>query len=286
MKGRSDLKISYNHQSETDSIPLPATLIHDFSQQFAKNGNQTQLKLYSEFPFPIRKNRKLDEFAIDAPRHLKANPTEAFIRSEVYNGKESLRYAIADVLVSQACVDCHNSRADTPKSNWQLNDVRGVLEVVSPIDKQLATGRSLASWTIGILFVIFVSASLGIYYWIRRSVGDTLDTINDVGDQLTETSKSVLASSRQLANSASEQAASVEETSASLEEISSMTQNNVEHAQRAKEFAAQTRKSVDLGTAETHEMAEAMNEIKDAGDNISKIIKQSTKSPSKRISSL
>lgn len=272
VKAGSDLKISENHESDPQSIPLPATMIQDLSQLFAKAGHKTALKLYSEYPFPNRENRQLDAFATDAIRFLNENPEEPFTRTEVLDGQESIRYAIADKLVNQSCVDCHNSRAGTPKTDWKLNDVRGVLEVSIPIEAQLATGRSTASWIISSLFIAFVVGSFAIYFTIRRSVGNTLDGIILVGDQLTETSKSVLDSSAQLADSANEQAASVEETSASLEQISSMTQHNVEHVQRAKELSSKTRESVEIGTTETQEMAEAMNDIKNSGDDISKII--------------
>jgi signal transduction histidine kinase len=32
------------------------------------------------------------------------------------------------------CVSCHNSRPDSPKTNWKLGDVRGVLEIIHPLD--------------------------------------------------------------------------------------------------------------------------------------------------------
>ncbi len=277
VKGGSNLKISYNHQDEDKSIPLPATMIQDLSQQFSQNGNNTKLKLYSDYPFPIRKDRKLDSFAKDAIGFFRENPDEVFVRNETLDGVESIRYAIADKLVNQSCVDCHNSHAETPKNDWRLGDVRGVLEVINPIESQVAAGKLLATKLISLLLGAFVLASIGIYFWVNRSVlkpvRNSLDAINHVSGQLTSTSDSVFRSSTLLADSTSDQAASTEETSASLEEISSMTQSNTEHAQQAKEFASLARKSAEKGCSETEEMALAMAEIKSSGDSISDIIR-------------
>jgi signal transduction histidine kinase len=44
-----------------------------------------------------------------------------------------LRYATAD-LMRGSCVACHNSHPDSPKRDWSTGDVRGVLEVVQPMD--------------------------------------------------------------------------------------------------------------------------------------------------------
>jgi hypothetical protein len=47
-------------------------------------------------------------------------------------------------MVVQACVNCHNTIADSPRKDWKLGDVRGVLEVTSVIDAELANGAALS----------------------------------------------------------------------------------------------------------------------------------------------
>ena len=39
VKARTDLKVSYNHKSSEDAIPLPATMIHDLSGKLSENKN-------------------------------------------------------------------------------------------------------------------------------------------------------------------------------------------------------------------------------------------------------
>ncbi len=83
----------------------------------------------------------------------------------------------------------------------------------------------------------------------------------------------VAAASNSLAEGSSEQAASLEETSSSLEEITSMTKSNAEAAQQAKDSAAQVRKSADAGAGHVQSMQSAMEGIKIASQDITKILK-------------
>jgi methyl-accepting chemotaxis protein len=135
------LKVGINHDSP-NAVPLPATMIQDISKLLSKH--DTSISLYSEFPFPNRKDRKLDDFQKAAWNYLTKNPTATFSRNEIRNGKHIVRVAVADTMVSQACVNCHNHFPGSPKTDWKLGDVRGVLEVTSVIDSQLADGAGLS----------------------------------------------------------------------------------------------------------------------------------------------
>ncbi|MGI9508766.1 MAG: methyl-accepting chemotaxis protein [Geminicoccaceae bacterium] len=136
------VKPSLNHQQESDGVPLPATVIHDLSELLSDR--DTQVNLYSAFPFSNRADRQLDSFQQEAWSALNQNPDVAFVRETEENGKRRVRVAVADTMVAQVCVDCHNNHAASPKTDWQLGDVRGILEVDSIIENQLAAGGELA----------------------------------------------------------------------------------------------------------------------------------------------
>jgi methyl-accepting chemotaxis protein len=137
-----NLKPSYNHKDEPNGVPLPATFIHDLSALLAEEN--VNIALYSPYPFPIREARQLDDFQTEAWAYLTENPKQTFVREEIRDGREVVRVATADRMVAEACVSCHNTRADTPKADWALGDVRGVLEVVTDVEDQLAAGATLA----------------------------------------------------------------------------------------------------------------------------------------------
>ena len=140
------IRPSVDHRSNDKQVPLPATMIHDLSALLAKN--DTTVNLYSRYPFPNRANRQLDAFQQEAWDHLTKNPGATFARNEVRDGRQVVRVAMADTMAVQACVTCHNTDAQSPKKNWNLGDVRGVLEVASVIDTQLANGAKLSNWII------------------------------------------------------------------------------------------------------------------------------------------
>ena len=107
-------KPAIDHADDPRAIPLPATMIHDLSALLSGNG--TGISLYSDYPFPNRSSRELDEFQTEAWAYLTQNPDESFVRQETdANGDLLVRVAVADRMTVQACVTCHNNRADTPK---------------------------------------------------------------------------------------------------------------------------------------------------------------------------
>jgi methyl-accepting chemotaxis protein len=136
------LKPSTDHKDSPGAIPLPATMIHDLSELLRER--DTTISLYSGFPFPNRSGRGLDSFQQEAWAFLTANPDQVFVGQEQRDGKEVVRVAVADKMVNETCVACHNSHAQSPKKDWKLNDVRGVLEVASVITPQLEAGTALS----------------------------------------------------------------------------------------------------------------------------------------------
>lgn len=169
VKNSKALKIHYNHKQDLDTIPLPATMIQDLSHGFKANNLDIELRLYSDLPFPNRQNRKLDNFAKDTIAQLKSNPDAEIKVRDVINNKEVIRVAIADKLVAPSCVSCHNIWPGTPKTDWKLGDVRGVLEVIVPIDKVMANASQDLSY-IRLLSVILLLIIFAILLYIANII--------------------------------------------------------------------------------------------------------------------
>lgn len=134
--GHEAIESDIHHMDVPNTIPLPATMIHDLGAIFTDDGHP--IELYSPYPFPNRADRKLDQFANDAWQYLQKTPDKSFSQLEWKDGEPVVRVATADIFNSQICVDCHNSRLDTPKNDWKLNDVRGIMEVEIPIAEHLS----------------------------------------------------------------------------------------------------------------------------------------------------
>lgn len=167
-------KVSSDHKGDAKAIPLPATMILDLSAMLAKQN--TAISLYSAFPFPNRENRPLDSFQQEAWDFLTRNPQETYSRQEMLDGKQVVRVAVADVMVVQACVNCHNTIAESPKKDWKLGDVRGVLEITSVIDAELANGAAL-SRSIIVSTILIGLGLLGIALLVAGSVTRPIEAL-------------------------------------------------------------------------------------------------------------
>lgn len=194
VKAASEMKIHFDHSGDDTVIPLPATMIHDLSRLFAEDEDGTQVNLYSSFPFPNRKQRRLDEFQRDAIAFLGENPGDVFHRSEDVDGHPRVRVAVADLMVNSACVSCHNTHPDTPKNNWAVGDVRGVLEVSMPIGAEMTAqaemGAGIKLMTVS--FILLIGLFIGATMWMVRRIHErgrvVVDAIDQAaaGDLLTE----------------------------------------------------------------------------------------------------
>jgi methyl-accepting chemotaxis protein len=158
-----------DHKGNDKVLPLPATFLHDLSA--ALKDKDTTVTLFSAYPFPDRKERKLDAFQQQAWSYLIAHPGETFTRSELREGKHIVRVAVADTMSTPACVNCHNSDARSPKTDWKLGDVRGVLEVSSNIDAQLAHGATLSNLMVvgaGLIGLLLLAMTLRVTSGVTR----------------------------------------------------------------------------------------------------------------------
>src|SRR5262249_35419034 len=115
-----------------------------------------------------------DVFGQEAWNALRQHPTQPFYRFEDVQGRRSLRYATAD-LMRPSCVNCHNTHPASLKTDWQTGDVRGVLEVILPLDVAVVQTRAGLRGTFGLMMVTAALGLSGLALVIgrlRRSAAD------------------------------------------------------------------------------------------------------------------
>ncbi len=135
VKTHPDFKVTHDYVGSEFAIPLPATLSMELGKEIGEHLSGAETHLYSAYPFPwrVETGGLFEAFRQDAWEALNANPDVPYYRFTEYKGRMVLRYAKAD-LIRPDCVNCHNSHPDTPKADWVVGDVRGVLEIIHPID--------------------------------------------------------------------------------------------------------------------------------------------------------
>jgi methyl-accepting chemotaxis protein len=181
-------KPSIDHKNDPKAIPLPATMIHDLSLLLSKQ--DTTLNLYSGYPFPNRKDRRLDAFQQRAWDYLSNNPQGFLSENEMRDGKRIVRVAVADTMDTQSCINCHNSVPGSPKRDWKLGDVRGVLEVTMVIDQQLTHGTMLSTAIIiavGLIGILLIGITLAVTRSVTKPISGIVGAMRELAKGNTTT---------------------------------------------------------------------------------------------------
>jgi diguanylate cyclase (GGDEF)-like protein len=144
---RSGTRASATYKTEPGSIPVPTALILDAAEAFSSA--TVKVSLVSPYPWPTRAGRVLDTFETDAWKHLVGTPDGRFVRRDHIAGRDVLRVAIGDRM-DASCVACHNSNPLSPKRDWVVGDVRGLIEVVTSIDA-VTRGAQQLSWKLVVI---------------------------------------------------------------------------------------------------------------------------------------
>lgn len=165
---RAGVEVTHDYKSRDNALPLPATLTIELGHYMSQVDGGTQVRLYSDLPFPWRAGeRQLDDFQKQALAHLKKNPEAPFVREEVMNGQRVLRFAQADRMLS-GCVACHNRYQSSPKTDWQVGDVRGALEVILPVSQWQSATTDVLTRTFTVLLVALLGGLLLVWLSVRR----------------------------------------------------------------------------------------------------------------------
>lgn len=123
------IKVSHEYHGKLDTIPLPASASLDLGKKINVQDLGVKVDLVSPYPFPWRE-RSLSAFENKAWQALQNRFTEDF--SEV-SDEGLFKFALADRM-GPACIECHNSHPDSPKTDWKVDDLRGVLIVEIMLD--------------------------------------------------------------------------------------------------------------------------------------------------------
>ena len=156
-------------------LPAPVTFIKLLGSKLRQPGDAVSgggatgpastFRIYSDFPLTRNDDSppKPGTFGREALDALTADPTRtSFTRFEPAGGGEILRAAYPVLMLSR-CLKCHNEPSQYDglyyqdvlkkeiKLDWKEGDVRGVIEVDRPMDKDYAKTGDLLSWSLGIL---------------------------------------------------------------------------------------------------------------------------------------
>ncbi len=102
---------------------------------------------------------------------------------------------------------------------------------------------------------------------------DMVGNIQVAGEQIATGAGQVSDASQALSQGATESASSLEEVTASMNMMAGQVRTNAENASTANQLSSESKQAAEKGDRQMAEMVQAMEEINQAGQNISKIIK-------------
>ncbi len=168
--------VTHDYVGREGAIPLPATLTFVIADELRREGSEElELHLYSDHPFPTGSGTgPRDAFEREALAFLREEPAGFFERIELRDGRRWQRAAVADRMKA-SCLDCHNGHPDSPRTDWEVGDVRGVLSVARPLDEiEAVTDAAMASQRRWLILSAGV-AVMGLLVVLRRWRAELLD---------------------------------------------------------------------------------------------------------------
>jgi serine/threonine protein kinase len=183
---RDVVPVTHRYSDHPNSLPLPFTFMIDAGKKITEDQSGMQVKIYSEFPWRER-NETYDGFelrasdalscrsyqstsgSVDGCRLVGASAKErSYHEFDEIDGKPVLRYARAQVM-QQSCVNCHNQHPDSPRRDWKVGEVGGMLSITRPLQRDIESTRSglrsafnliacIATLLIAVTLFVFVAA--------------------------------------------------------------------------------------------------------------------------------
>jgi serine/threonine protein kinase len=135
------IEATHDYRDKKAAVPIPATFLTEVGEDISRSESGMLVRHYSDTPFPSRKDGgPRDELEREALDHFQDSPEEPFYRFEEFESRPVLRYFAARRMQA-TCVDCHNKHPQSPKRDWKEGDVGGVLEIIRPLDRDVARTR-------------------------------------------------------------------------------------------------------------------------------------------------
>ncbi len=136
------IAVTHDYANKKGAIPLPARFTIEFGELIgARSKTGMRFRLYSDYPFRSRQDGgPHDDFERLALAELRRDPDTPVARFETFQDRPALRYATARRMQAD-CIGCHNNDTNSTKRDWKVGDVGGVLEIIRPLDRDIARTR-------------------------------------------------------------------------------------------------------------------------------------------------
>ena len=120
------------HWKEERGLPLPAQFLLESGRLAAQKDLKFSFRLASLTPIYVWNgpNNEFERRGLEAINKDSDKPFTGFIQQ---SGTRYFQAIYADRAVSESCVTCHNSHANSPRRDYKVNDVMGGIIITIPV---------------------------------------------------------------------------------------------------------------------------------------------------------
>lgn len=150
---RGETPIIHNYKDVPGAIPIPATLSLELADVIAApdvvtGRAQISYRFVSDFPFAGRSSHNLTPWETSALSQFRASrdpeDSDAILTGNLFD--RSIQLA-TPIVMGQACVSCHNTHKDSPKTDWKVGDIRGIQSIA--LHQPIAMNIWSFKWLLG-----------------------------------------------------------------------------------------------------------------------------------------
>ena len=121
------------HWQDDQTLPLPAQMFRMGAELAAEMTDVFTYALLSSWPINSS-NAPRTPMETEGLEAVAADPSTPFYGTETLGDRDYFTAVYADVAVAQACVTCHNNHLDSPRTDFELNDVMGGIVIRIPLN--------------------------------------------------------------------------------------------------------------------------------------------------------
>ena len=121
------------HWQDDKALPLPAQMFRMGAETVAEKDPGFSYALLSLWPINKQNEPKTDAEKTGLQFVADSKGRTNYYTEETLGGQKYFTAVYADVAVSKACVSCHNNHDDSPKTDFELDDVMGGVVIRIPM---------------------------------------------------------------------------------------------------------------------------------------------------------
>lgn len=160
----SNIEVTHDYKTRNNALPIPATMSIDLVEYLNAREAQVNLSIKSRYPFPWRQERSLSDFENAAINYFETTASQSYSQSRDSEIGPIFEYAVP-VRMQEACVSCHNTHSDSPKTDWKIGDIRGIQVVTlrhDPLDIDNISGTTYSALAV----IVFFAFTFSIIFWL------------------------------------------------------------------------------------------------------------------------